>query len=197
MTTWFTADQHFFHKNILLPAYEDRARLGGFQSVEDMNSAILEKWNERVKPDDTAYLLGDLAIGNKPGTTEILRQMNGQKHFILGNHDDLNRAQKGCFLSIQDSLDIEIEGMRVFMQHKPIFPWPGIEEGVVLLHGHTHRTSHADFAYPLKVNVGVDLWDFAPVAFHSILDHIHNKILDYANSGHPSIAALRFAKRKA
>ena len=31
-----------------------------FSSVDDMDESLLEKWNDRVKQNDTIYILGDL-----------------------------------------------------------------------------------------------------------------------------------------
>lgn len=50
---WFTADFHFDHNNIL--RYCDRP----FSNVQEMNRAILDNLNRRVKPNDVLYFLGD------------------------------------------------------------------------------------------------------------------------------------------
>ncbi|MGN1345353.1 MAG: metallophosphoesterase, partial [Eubacteriales bacterium] len=78
---FYTADTHFGHANIL--------RLCGrpFASVEEMNEKLIERWNEKVQPADTVYILGDMFFR----TTEvesILERLRGKKHLIVGNHDD-------------------------------------------------------------------------------------------------------------
>src|ERR1017187_8378616 len=57
MATWFTADQHFGHKRII--------ELSGrpFGSVEEMNEAVVDRWNAVVAPDDLVWVLGDFALG--------------------------------------------------------------------------------------------------------------------------------------
>ncbi|HQS60044.1 MAG: hypothetical protein B7Y07_10680 [Halothiobacillus sp. 24-54-40] len=64
MTTFFTADQHFGHANIL--KYEADARRDErgdtFASVKHMDDALVEHWNAVVAPDDTVYALGDLRV---------------------------------------------------------------------------------------------------------------------------------------
>ena len=57
--TSFIGDHHFFHKNIL--EYEPIAR--PFASVEEMNEAMVERWNSVVKPYDKVYHLGDFCFG--------------------------------------------------------------------------------------------------------------------------------------
>src|SRR6516162_5076939 len=53
---WFTADFHLGHRNII--RYCNRP----CDSVEAMNSAILERLNGAVKANDVLYFLGDFCI---------------------------------------------------------------------------------------------------------------------------------------
>ena len=46
MTTWFTADLHFGHANII--NYSGRT----FADVTAMNQALIERWNASIHPDD-------------------------------------------------------------------------------------------------------------------------------------------------
>ena len=52
---WFTSDLHFNHLNIL--KYEPKSR--PFENVAEMNEALIKNWNDRVKPEDTVFVLGD------------------------------------------------------------------------------------------------------------------------------------------
>jgi calcineurin-like phosphoesterase family protein len=47
---FFTADQHFGHKNII--KYCNRP----FSSVEEMNKVMIDRWNEIVGKEDTVYV---------------------------------------------------------------------------------------------------------------------------------------------
>ena len=49
--TFFTSDQHFGHFNII------RLYSRPFGTVEEMDEALLSKWNAKVKADDTVYIL--------------------------------------------------------------------------------------------------------------------------------------------
>ena len=51
---YFTADTHFGHNNVI--QFCDRP----FASVEEMDEAMIQNWNERVTGNDTVYILGDM-----------------------------------------------------------------------------------------------------------------------------------------
>ena len=53
---FFTSDHHFYHTNII--KYCQRP----FQSVEEMNEVMVERWNAVVGKNDTVYYLGDLEL---------------------------------------------------------------------------------------------------------------------------------------
>lgn len=78
--TFFTSDQHFGHFNII------RLCSRPFGTVEEMDEALLSKWNAKVKADDIVYILGDLFF-RAAKIEPILKALNGRKHLIVGNHD--------------------------------------------------------------------------------------------------------------
>ena len=59
----------------------------GFSSVEDMHQYMISQWNSRVRKQDEVVVLGDFSIGKAQETEEILKQLNGRKFLIVGNHD--------------------------------------------------------------------------------------------------------------
>lgn len=76
---YFIADTHFGDSKIL--SYENRP----FETVEQMDSALISQWNSAVSEADTIYVLGD--FGATDYEAEILKQLNGRKLLIKGNHD--------------------------------------------------------------------------------------------------------------
>ena len=50
---YYIADCHFYHKN-LLTEMDNR----GFESVEQMNEVMIEKWNKKVHARDEVVILG-------------------------------------------------------------------------------------------------------------------------------------------
>ena len=83
--TWVTSDQHFGHKNICIFLRENGEKLRPWDNPEDMDEAMVKAWNDRVRPSDKVYHLGDVVINRKAMST--LARLNGDKVLIRGNHD--------------------------------------------------------------------------------------------------------------
>lgn len=77
---FFVSDTHFFHKNII--DFCNRP----FSSVEEMNEAIINNWNNVVSPNDYVFHLGDFCFGGSPAWDKCLDSLNGRKFLVLGNH---------------------------------------------------------------------------------------------------------------
>ena len=75
----YISDWHYGHNNIL--AFDNRP----FKTVEDMNAALVERWNAAVHPGDTVYILGDMFWCNMQEAISVLNQLNGQVFLIKGS----------------------------------------------------------------------------------------------------------------
>lgn len=81
MKTFVIADPHFGHKNII--QYCNRP----FESVSEMDKALIDNWNKTVSNDDIIWVLGDFALTSRDYTKSIIKSLRGRKRLILGNHD--------------------------------------------------------------------------------------------------------------
>ena len=81
---FYISDNHFGHKNII--KYDNRP----FNSVEDMDEVMIDRWNSVVGDDDTVYILGDFSWYKEEKTLEILNRLSGRKVLIKGNHDHIS-----------------------------------------------------------------------------------------------------------
>ena len=154
MTDFITADLHIGHKNILTFCQETRP----YESVDGMNSAMVTEWNSKVAPDDRVYILGDVIMGSVNNGIDILRELNGRKILIIGNHDRDNLSKPAfteCFESIHDYLEIKVNKHKAVLFHYPIFEWNGMHYGSVMLHGHLHQYKTGMEEYRIR-NVGFD-----------------------------------------
>ena len=71
-----------------------------FKNLEEYKEKIILNWNRKVKADDIVYVLGDIAEDSYEEVIDIFKNLNGIKHFIVGNHDEkLLPIIKKAFLS--------------------------------------------------------------------------------------------------
>ena len=85
---WITSDTHFNHTNILKFLGADGKPFRQFNSVEEMNECMIDRWNSVVKDRDKVYHLGDVYLSQGKEANSILHRLKGRKRLILGNHDD-------------------------------------------------------------------------------------------------------------
>jgi calcineurin-like phosphoesterase family protein len=162
MAIFFTSDTHFGHGGAL-GLYRRP-----FASVAAMNEAIVERWNDRVGPDDEVWHLGDFAIRQSLATVaELLARLHGNKHLVAGNNDPAAVTALDGWASVQPYAEIAVEGAALVLCHYPFRTWNGMGKGAINLHGHCHGRLKPQ---PRQIDVGVDVWDFRPVTLGHILD---------------------------
>ena len=66
MKRYLIADLHFGHTNVI--EYEQRP----FNSVQEMDEALIKLWNSIVKSDDLVYVLGDFTLSRRMETIKYL-----------------------------------------------------------------------------------------------------------------------------
>jgi calcineurin-like phosphoesterase family protein len=176
---WFTSDTHFCHEKEFL--WKPR----GFNSVEEMNEALVENWNKVVKPEEPVYHLGDLALTDMEKALPYLMRLNGTIYWIRGNHD--TRKKIDYFMDECPSIwDIgyadvlKIGKHSFFLSHYPTltcnFDEKKFSQHVINLHGHTHQQTnwlHAD--NPFMYHVGVDSHNCTPVHIDEVITDIKNR----------------------
>ena len=84
--TFLVSDTHFGHVGVCRFLRNDGVtKLRPWDTPEEMDEEMVKRWNERVRPNDKVYHLGDVVINRKHLTT--LARLNGDKVLIRGNHD--------------------------------------------------------------------------------------------------------------
>lgn len=162
MTVFVSSDHHFGHRGIL--KYRD-----AYDDLDEMNEDMIRRWNDTVDDDDIVHYLGDLVMGPREQTLDLVKRLNGFIILCPGNHDHVHPMYvsikspewsakwQGLYLAAGvvpgvESWSGEICGLEVGMCH---FPFDGdhteenrysdwrptrLEESVdVLLHGHVHN----------------------------------------------------------
>lgn len=179
----FTADLHFGHERVL--SFDNRP----WNTIEEMNAALIERWNKKVQKGDLVYVLGDLFWkGDSATVLEYLKTLNGQIYMIKGNHDRWlhNAGVKKRLAGLQDYLDTQVKledgtMQRVIMSHYFIPFYTGHYYNAIMLHGHSHMTAEHEAEEKMKLwlnqngfpcrsyNVGCMHWDYEPVSLDEII----------------------------
>ena len=178
MTTWFTSDQHFGHRNII--AYSARP----FADLEEMHEALVARHNAVVAASDDVWHLGDFALDDRL-VKVFLPRLNGRHFLVAGNHDkchpchsrwrrEVDRYVRHGFHTVYTD-GTELAGFT--LNHLPYAAsdenaregrYPEFrpqDDGRWLLHGHVHELWKVR---DRMINVGVDQWDFAPVSLETL-----------------------------
>ena len=166
---FFTADQHFHHKNII--RYENRP----FASVKEMNEQLIARWNKVVGKRDRTIILGDFVFASEQAARDILQQLNGRKGFIKGNHDDERILRKlgDCFEFVKDYCYLKTNYGHFVLSHYPFMSWEGKSHGSFHLYGHVHsKEPQNKQPGDLMYNVGVDVNNYTPVSVFEVLEKL-------------------------
>lgn len=148
-----TADTHFWHTNII--KYENRP----YNSIQAMNEGLISRWNSVVSDNDDIYILGDFVWAHQDDANrvrKIIAKLNGIKHLILGNHDELKPFTYVSFgiASVHTMLDIG----DYILTHDPAVAV--VKKDRKWLCGHVHSLFKE---CGNVVNVGVDVRNYYPM----------------------------------
>ena len=181
---YLSSDLHFFHDKEFI--YKPR----GFENVSDMNETILKNWNNTVSEDDEVYLLGDLMLGDNNKGIELIKQLNGKIHVILGNHD--SQTRKNMYLECPNIIEIcyatqiKYKGYSFYLSHYPTLTATldtskHLQEVIINLFGHTHQTVNFYNEIPYMYHVGVDSHNNTPVLLDDIIKECSDKATECLN----------------
>lgn len=156
---WFISDTHFGHANFLTFTKEDGHAVRPFSSVGEMDELMVQNWNERVRPGDKVYHLGDVCFGD----TAILARLHGSKRLVLGNHDDIKNAKLYAAFK-------KIQLWRLFKEHGFICSHIPLREDQMRkvafnVHGHIHEKPSPT---PNHICICVEQTNYAPVHLDEI-----------------------------
>jgi len=172
-SVFFSSDHHFFHANII--KYANRP----FADIEEMNFELISRHNKAVSNNDAIYFIGDFCFStNISVITNIIRQLNGEKHFICGNHDgimqhgEIKRLFKTFSTSPHKEINIQDElepsGKKsITLCHYAMRVWNKSHYGAYHLYGHSHGNLPDD-PNSLSLDIGVDCFNYAPISYTQI-----------------------------
>lgn len=155
----------------------------GFKNIQEHDETIINNWNSAIAPDDDVYFLGDLFLNDNKRGLEILSQLNGRIHFIIGNHDTdvrielLKKHQK--IVEIVFAKRIKIGKYLFFLSHYPTitanYDDKKLNEHLINLHGHLHDLNKFYNNNPYVYNVALDAHNNRPIEIQEIIEDIRKK----------------------
>ena len=179
---FFTSDTHFCHDRGFV--YEPR----GFKNIDEMNAAIVERWNSVVKPEDTVYHLGDAMLNDNTLGSELIEKLNGHIIMIRGNHDTNNRLLIYEGLKNVDDCGkwadlVKCGKYTFYLSHFPtntsnLEKDAHLSQHIINLYGHTHQKTNFYNDIPYMYHVGVDSHNCYPVSVDQIIEDIKEKIAE-------------------
>lgn len=161
---YIIADTHFGHENII--EYCERP----FADAREMNATMVERWNEKVGPEDTVIHLGD--VRHHPdtmGASSWLNLLNGDILLVRGNHD----GGVGQNNMVVENATIQHGRYTFYLEHQPV----GVNGWQI--HGHVHNNDVVTypFIHPGRqnVNVSVELIGYEPLAMDRLVHLLDKK----------------------
>lgn len=174
--TFVTADPHFGHALM--------SKLRPWDTIEEHDEALIERWNSVVNPTDRVYVLGDVAMNRRCLPT--IGRCNGKKVLVKGNHDIFKLKD---YLPFFDDIRAYVVKPKhaLIMSHIPIHP-QSMGRWKLNVHGHLHEYKvqaddsylDGDFISPEDlINpdnrykcVSMEQTDYKPIDFMEILNEV-------------------------
>ena len=188
---YFTSDMHYGHRRIIQFCQRP------FQDIKEMGEALTAHWNERVRPQDIIFNLGDtIWFDGRHDTKRVVSKLNGHKHFLLGNHCSVQQYElcdKDLVTIHQDITRLRLQGRKgdprfanqslyeIVLCHYPLLCYSHSQAGAYMLFGHIHSRPGQpmmEFGHPLifphqrYMDVGTDRHHYYPVSWWEVMKEI-------------------------
>ena len=181
-SVFLVSDTHFGHTGVCRFTRNDGVtKLRPWDDADEMDEEMVRRWNDKVRPNDKVYHLGDVVINRK--ALSIMHRLNGDKVLIRGNHDIFK----------DDDYRLHFRELRAYhvmngmiLSHIPLHS-DSMGRFGTNIHGHTHA-NRVKKARGVDARTGVILYgdendvryhcvcveqtDFAPILFEEVIARI-------------------------
>lgn len=158
--TWFVADEHYGHNNII--KFCNRP----YENTDAMQYDLIFRHNDLVGLNDHVYHIGDMFWRTLPlyRATAIVDKLHGIHYYIRGNHEEMFEKEdngymfRNRFVWIKERARIKPAGgpkAGIVLDHFAGRVWDQSDKGSWQLYGHTHGELPEDDSL-LSMDVGVD-----------------------------------------
>jgi len=190
---FLVSDTHFGHAGVCRftrPNSDEKLR--PWTDPAEMDEFMVKAWNERVRPNDKVYHLGDVVINRR--ALPIMNRLNGDKVLIRGNHDIFKDEDYRKYFRELRAYHV-MNGM--ILSHIPIHP-ESLGRFGVNIHGHLHAnrvmvplaTSGVSDRIDTRYHcVCVEQTDFAPILFEDVVKRIKDEggVVGFQNGNGPAM----------
>jgi calcineurin-like phosphoesterase family protein len=190
-SVFLVSDTHFGHAGVCKFLRNDGVtKLRPWDSPEEMDEFMVKAWNERVRPTDKVYHLGDVVINRRALAT--LARLNGDKVLIRGNHDIFRDDEYRKYFRELRAYHV-MNGM--ILSHIPIHE-ASLGRFGTNIHGHLHanRVTRSNMLGIDVLDVRyhcvcVEQTDFAPILFEDVIKRIQAEggTIGFQNGNGPAV----------
>jgi len=161
--TFLVSDTHFGHAGVCRFTEADGVtKIRPWTDPAEMDEEMIRRWNDRVRPNDKVYHLGDVVINRKALPT--LARLNGDKVLIRGNHDIFRDDEYREYFRELRAYHV-LNGM--ILSHIPVHE-ASLGRFGVNIHGHLH-TNRVKRARGVDARTGAVLYsDENDVRYHCV-----------------------------
>jgi calcineurin-like phosphoesterase family protein len=185
-SVFLVSDTHFGHAGVCRFTRPDdpTVKLRPWTDPDEMDEEMIRRWNDRVKPTDKVYHLGDVVINRK--ALKTISRLNGDKVLIRGNHDIFRDDEYRMYFRELRAYHV-MNGM--ILSHIPVHT-DSLSRFGTNIHGHTHASrvmkargvdaKTGDILYSNEIDpryhcVCVEQTDFAPILFEDVIKRIEEE----------------------
>ena len=198
-SVFLVSDTHFGHAGVCRFLRDDGTKLRPWDDPAEMDEAMIAAWNDRVRPTDKVYHLGDVVINRRALAT--LGRLNGDKVLIRGNHDIFRDTEYGQYFRELRAYHV-MNGM--ILSHIPVHE-ASLGRFGVNIHGHLHY-QRVKKARGVDARTGTVLYsdeidprywcacveqlpDFAPILFEDAIKLIEEQggVIGFRNGNGPTM----------
>ena len=198
-SVFLVSDTHFGHAGVCRFTHENTGvKIRPWTDPDEMDEAMVKLWNDRVKPTDKVYHLGDVVINRK--SLKIMSRLNGDKVLIRGNHDIFKDEDYRQYFRELRAYHV-MNGM--ILSHIPVHA-DSLGRFGVNIHGHLHtrrvkkargvdaRTGEVLYSDEPDVRyhcVCVEQTGFAPILFEDVIRRIEAEggVVGFQNGNGPTM----------
>ena len=175
-SVFLVSDTHFGHAGVCRFMRNDGVtKLRPWDNAEEMDEEMVKRWNDRVRPNDKVYHLGDVVINRK--ALSIMSRLNGDKVLIRGNHDIFRDDEYRQYFRELRAYHV-MNGM--ILSHIPIHT-ESLGRFGTNIHGHLHANRVMLSGFNGKITdivdtryhcVCVEQTDYTPILFEDVIKRI-------------------------